>query len=242
MVYFCVDLLPARHAARPGWGYFLGGKSVPPGPSPKHAVAYFDGQNLFHCAKKAFGYTYPNYDPLALARQICAKQGWNLNQARFYTGVPDASDSPFWHGFWTKKLLAMSRQGIQVYSRSLKYRNKRVRLPDGTDHAYLSGDEKGIDVRMALDVLRMAYAQDFDVALVFSQDQDLSEVATEIRTVAKQQNRWIKMACAFPHSPTVPRNRGIEKTDWIRMDRSEYEACIDPRDYRPTVASGPPSK
>ena len=214
---------------------------MPPEPSTKQTIAYFDGQNLFHCAKKAFGYTYPNYDPLALARQTCAKQNWNLKQARFYTGVPKASDNEFWHGFWAKKLLAMSRQGIVVYSRPLKYRNKSVRLPDGTDHVYLTGDEKGIDVRIALDVLRMAYAQDFDVALVFSQDQDLSEVATEIRTVAKQQNRWIKMACAFPHSPTVPRNRGIEKTDWIRIDRSEYEACIDPRDYRPTMASKPPS-
>ncbi|MCH7813925.1 MAG: NYN domain-containing protein [Planctomycetes bacterium] len=212
-----------------------------PEPSAKQAIAFFDGQNLFHCAKKAFGYTHPNYDPLALARQTCAKQNWNLKQVRFYTGVPNASDNELWHGFWTKKLLAMRRQGIVVYSRPLKYRNKKVRLPDGTDHVYLAADEKGIDVRIALDVLRMAYARDFDVALVFSQDQDLSEVAAEIRTVAKRQNRWIKMACAFPHSPTVPRNRGIEKTDWIRIDRSEYEACIDPRDYRPTLAAKPPS-
>ena len=117
---------------------------MPPEPSAKQAIAYFDGQNLFHRAKKAFGYTYPNYDPLALARQTCAKQGWNLKQARFYTGVPDASDDAFWHEFWMKKLLAMSRQGIVVYSRPLKYRNKKVRLPNGTDHVYLSGDEKGI--------------------------------------------------------------------------------------------------
>ena len=31
----------------------------------------------------------------------------------------------------------------------LRYLNKRVTLPDGTEHAFLTGEEKGIDVRMA---------------------------------------------------------------------------------------------
>jgi hypothetical protein len=50
----------------------------------------------------------------------------------------------------------MSRCGVKVYSRPLRYRNKRVRLPDGTDHTFLAGEEKGIDVRIALDVIRGA--------------------------------------------------------------------------------------
>lgn len=36
-------------------------------PDIKRAVAFFDGQNLFHSAKRAFGYTFPNYDPVLLA-------------------------------------------------------------------------------------------------------------------------------------------------------------------------------
>jgi hypothetical protein len=27
--------------------------------------------------------------------------------------------------------------------------------------------------------------------------------------------------------------RGINRTDWIPFDRSTYDACIDPVDYRP---------
>lgn len=57
-------------------------------PNPIRAVSFFDGQNLFHCAKAAFGYTYPNYDPVALAQAVCASQGWQSEQVRFYTGVP----------------------------------------------------------------------------------------------------------------------------------------------------------
>ena len=73
--------------------------------------------------------------------------------------------------------------------------------------------------------------------LVFSQDQDFSEVADEVRAVAKEQGRWIKMASAYPVSPTVGNDWGINKTDWIPIDRALYDACIDPRDYRPKFGS-----
>ena len=128
----------------------------------------------------------------------------------------------------------LGRQGVVVYSRPLRYRNRRVRLPDGTEHAYLAGEEKGIDVRIALDVVRMAHRRDYDVALVFSQDQDLSEVAEEVRTIAREQDRWLKMACGYPVSPTSRNRRGINKTDWITIDRTTYDSCLDLRDYRPT--------
>jgi hypothetical protein len=71
------------------------------------------------------------------------------------------------------------------------------------------------------------------VAIIFIQDQDLAEIASEIRTIATEQGRWIKIACAFPDSPTAHNRRGINNTDWIRIDRAAYDRCIDPRDYRP---------
>ena len=159
-------------------------------------------------------------------------------QARFYTGIPDSADNPFWHSFWSNKLGMMGRQGVWAFQRPLRYRNQVIRLPDGTSHTSLVGEEKGIDVRLALDVIRMAHHGDYDVALVFSQDQDLSEVAQEVRTIALEQGRWIKMASAFPSSPTTRNRRGINKTDWIAVDRATYDACIDPRDYRATLPGG----
>ena len=56
---------------------------------------------------------------------------------------------------------------------------------------------------MALDIVRLARSGACDVALLFSQDQDLSEVADEMRAIALGQGRWIKMAmpyCAPPSS------------------------------------------
>ncbi|MGH9476859.1 MAG: NYN domain-containing protein [Terriglobales bacterium] len=205
---------------------------MPIEPSIKRAVVFFDGQNLFHHAKAAFGYAFPNYDVAKLAACVCGVRGWKLRGVRFYTGVPDATDRPSLNHFWNAKLAAMGRDGIVVYSRSLRYRNKTFQLRDGTAHTFLFGEEKGIDVRIALDMIALANRDEYDVAVAFSQDQDLSEVAQEIRMLAHQQNRWIKMACAFPVSPTITNRRGINGTDWIRIERAAYDQCVDPNDYR----------
>jgi len=202
-------------------------------PVQKRAIAFIDGQNLFHHAKAAFGYTYPNYDVLVLARAGCSSRDWDLAQCRFYTGIPDANEDPSRNRFWVNKTAQMGRVGVEVITRPVRYRNKTVRLPDGSTYTFLAGEEKGIDVRIALDVLAGAINDHYDVGIIFSQDQDLSEVALEIRTISKQQDRWIKVACAFPDSPTASNRRGINNTDWIRIDRITYQRCIDPKDYRP---------
>ena len=213
---------------------------MPPAPSDLRTVAFVDGQNLFHAARAAFGHQHPNYDIKALAQIVCRQRGWRLTEHRFYTGIPEPADDLFWHRFWAAKLLAMSRSGTRVFSRGLRYRRKAVVLPPcsefgamaGRPYQFMAGEEKGIDVRISLDIIRMARRREYDVALVFSQDQDLSEVADEIRVIAREQKRWISIASAFPSSPTVRNKRGIDKTDWIKIDRRTYDSCLDPHDYR----------
>jgi uncharacterized LabA/DUF88 family protein len=202
-------------------------------PTVKRAFAFIDGQNLFLQSKDAFGYRFPNYDIGALTRQVCTANGWEPAEIRFYTGIHDAIANPFWNTFWVNKTAQMGQTGVKVVTRPLRYRNKSVRLPDGSEHTFLTAEEKGIDVRIALDVIAGARNRLYDVGIIFSQDQDLAEVATEIRTIAQEQDRWIKIASAFPDSPTVRNRRGINNTDWIRIDRAMYDRCIDPRDYRP---------
>ncbi|HMD85705.1 MAG TPA: NYN domain-containing protein [Terriglobia bacterium] len=206
---------------------------MPAEPTEKRVVAFIDGQNLFYAAKKAFGHRFPNYDPRSLAERIAATHGWPLSQVFFYTGIPDRTDNAFWNHFWTAKLAVMGTRGVRTFSRSLRYRNQTVPLPGGGTTTILVGEEKGIDVRLALDAVRMARENGYDVALIFSQDQDLSEAADEVKAISVQQGRWIKVACAFPVSPTAENRRGINGTEWITIDRATYDACLDPNDYRP---------
>jgi len=140
----------------------------PPEPAEKRAVVFIVGQNLFHSARETFGYSHPNYDVKTLAAAVCRRKGWKLLQTRFYTGIPDPRDNAFWSRFWAAKLLAMSRSGVYVYTRKLRYRNKTMLLPSrpefgemaGREFSFLAGEEKGIDVRIALDVIRMAHRKE----------------------------------------------------------------------------------
>ena len=102
---------------------------MPEEPKNKRAVAFFDGQNLFHSAKTAFGCTFPNYDPAKLAVAVCEAGGWALQQTRFYTGVPCADDSPHCSLFWSRKLLAMSRARPWHCSFGALFR--RLDMPEG---------------------------------------------------------------------------------------------------------------
>ena len=50
--------------------------------------------------------------------------------------------------------------------------------------------------------------------------------------IAGEQERWIKIASAFPLNPAARNGRGINLTDWIQIDRITYDACLGARDYR----------
>jgi len=59
----------------------------------------------------------------------------------------------------------MRRQKIHVYSRPVRYIQKEITLPNGQKQFVVVGDEKGIDVRIALDTIRLAHKKVYDVAL-----------------------------------------------------------------------------
>jgi len=202
-------------------------------PKVKYAMAFIDGQNLFQRAKDAFGHFHPNYDPTELHGAVCKVHGWTPNLVRFYTGIPSAAETPMWAAYWAKRLLYMSRAGIHVTTRPLRYRKETVVDELGNSTTVTTPQEKGVDVRMALDIVSTARTKQWDVAVIFSQDQDLAEVVQEVREISKEQDRWLQICCAFPHGPKATSRRGIEKTVWFKMDQAFYDACIDPTDYRP---------
>jgi len=191
---------------------------------------------------------------------MCAEQGWRCQQVRFYTGVPKLADNPFWHNFWAAKRRFLSRdRRVYVFTRDTHYRDKLISFVDDADRITLSdgfplpagtqlflpsgkvipgefwvrtGEEKGIDVRIALDMIRLTYRNEFDVGILFSQDQDLSEAVSEVRQIAKDQQRQIEMFCAFPRSENTTNPHPIRGTTAFEIDRTFYDACLDPSNYR----------
>ena len=181
------------------------------GSASNRAIAFFDGQNLFAAARDAFGFTTPSYGVPRLAQAIALARGWDLIETRFYTGLPNRQASPRLHHHWTLRLRRMRADGVVVTARPLRRRRRRARLDDGAAVEFTVLEEKGIDVRIALDVVHAV-------------------LADEVRAIAREQQRWIRIASAYPVGPGTRNARGVERTDWIPIDRATYEACLETRE------------
>ena len=192
------------------------------------AVAFFDGQNLYRHAMAAFGHHHPNYDPVKLADFCCQQQGWQMAGVRFYTGVPPEKEDPFWHNYWSRRTLSMRRAGINVVTRPLRHRE----IETDTDTRRIAV-EKGIDMRIGLDIIRLVWRGEADIILLFSQDQDMNEVAKEVKEISQLNNTDIQMWSAFPKGPNASFARGVAETKWIKINEQDYNRCLDTRDYRP---------
>lgn len=123
-------------------------------------------------SKEAFEYDFPNYDPLRLATAICRIQGRDLTRLHLYTGLPEAGDKR--REFCVRKLQVLGTRGVVTFTRPLRYRERPVILSDGSASMGRVGTEKGIDVRLALDVVRFALDGSYDVvlpALVWAEEQ-----------------------------------------------------------------------
>jgi uncharacterized LabA/DUF88 family protein len=145
------------------------------------AIIFFDGQNLYHGVKDAWGikdasgklnkqeYFYPSFDVEQLATSIVSTTaGRIITQIRFYTGVPRpnlGTNQKLWHTFWSNKLRYLSSKGIIPYKGQINS----------------AGHEKGVDVSIAIDLIRFTYQQSYEVAVIVSQD-----LALRIR-IAKYQ-------------------------------------------------------
>ena len=190
-------------------------------------IVLIDGQNLFHLARVAWTpspaspsspYAWPSYDAVRLAEALVAGvAGRTLVEIRFYTGVPDRSSQKFWHIFWTNKLRHLRRNGVYAYA---------GRVNSG-------GQEKGVDVSLAIDLVQATHEQRYDAAIIVSQDWDFGPAVRLAKAIAQSQGRTLAFESAFPVGPGSLSNRGVPGTKWVPIDKTTYDACRDPKDYRP---------
>jgi NYN domain len=201
---------------------------------PLRVCAFVDGYNLFKAAKQCFGYTFPNYDIKKLVEAVVAMAPRRqLVSAHFCIGIPTNLDDPVNNLWWTKKLAAMGRTGVVIETRHLKRRELRIHL-DGIvrfDTTVPRLQEKGVDLKIGLDMVRAARNNTFDVALLFTQDGDLVEAVTEVQAIAAEQGRRIEVECAHPVAAGV-NSWPIKRTTQRQITKAVYDGCIDPTDYR----------
>lgn len=209
-------------------------------PEKARVCTFIDAQNLYVAAKDSFKYQLPNFDPIKLS-QIVADQMPNreLQKVHLYTGMHSRDENPFWHDFWRNKLRSIENNPmVQIFTKQLRYRDIKVKDDAGREFSVRRAEEKGIDLRIGLDLVRLAVNGAYDVAIIFSQDSDLEEAVNEVHAIRQYFDRWIFMESAFPENPNRS-SRGIHNTQWRIVTQEMYDKCIDPRDYRPLPTARP---
>ncbi len=139
-------------------------------------AVFIDYQNCYGAAREAFH--DPKHDPVqwgnirpkALALLLAGKGGRHSDLA--YVGVyiclPDATLDPQTNRARLKQIAAWEAAGVRVVSRPLRYPPKWSRERP---------EEKGIDVKLAIDAVMMAVRDQYDIAILASTDTDLVPVA-----------------------------------------------------------------
>lgn len=220
----------------------MGNKEAgPPRPSPLRVIVFIDGQNFYNDCKRIFGKgeTHPHL----LAKELCSPpygKDRKLVQVRFYTGIHVPNRNPQMHSYMTRRIEAMKRQGVQVFTRPLKYSKECVEdrnTPGSYIHIW-KGREKGVDVKLALDLVMMAIEDKYDVAVIVSTDTDLDEAVEEVIFLRNKLYKWIAVenaVCVGPVDPVTGKRPPFKKLKnagrLIYIDDSVFSKIVDNTNY-----------
>ena len=95
-----------------------------------------------------------------------------------------------------------------------------------------AGQEKGVDVSLALDLIQATHERRYDAAIIVSQDADFGPAVRLAKRIAQSQKRYLLFESAFPVGPGSTSTRGVPGTTWTQIDKAAYDECRDPKDHR----------
>lgn len=150
--------------------------------SVRRVVVFVDAQNFYRGARRAFfnraetPFRYGQFRPWRLGELLSERDpGRALVDVRLYTGRPDAYLQPMAYRANVLQCSAWEQAGCYVFTRPLRYPRRWPRNADGR-----RPEEKGIDVAMAIDIVRLADRGAYDVAIICSADTDLAPAVEDV--------------------------------------------------------------
>jgi uncharacterized LabA/DUF88 family protein len=195
---------------------------------PERRVAVFiDYQNCLGQARLAFcaptdPATAGQLLPKALAHFLASKEKghYRLVFCGVYCGVAAATKEPKTYAARRKQAAAWAKAGCTVVMRPLRYQGWPQERPR----------EKGIDVRIAIDVVAKALGDEYDVAIIASCDTDMAPVVELLLELkAKNDKPDVELIAweGYQNKVGVAGHRLVYR----EITRSDFEAVSDPVDY-----------
>ena len=169
---------------------------------PERVAVFMDGANIYRAFRTAFGSA--RYSPVKLATELAA--GRPLVRATFHIAAVPQQMGAQLYADQQRFLTHLKQQpGLTVWTGRMAQTNARWY-------------EKGVDVKIATDMVAMAYAGDYDVAVLVSGDGDLAPAVHEVRRLGR------------PVENTMPRARRSwhllqESSKFIEIDQALFDRC-----------------
>lgn len=169
---------------------------------PERVAVFIDGANTYRAFIQAFGSA--RYSPLRLATLLAA--GRDLVRTNFYVAAVPQD------------------MGLQLYAGQQKFLRRLNREAGLTvwvgrmAHAGGRWYEKGVDVKIATDMVALAYAGEYDVAVLVSGDGDLAPGVHEVRRIGRRVENAMTRARRSWHLVQ-------ESTRFIPIGRALFERC-----------------
>ncbi|MBA3655229.1 MAG: NYN domain-containing protein [Actinobacteria bacterium] len=186
---------------------------------------FIDYQNCYKGARWAFfehslrhmdGQVYPRR--LAIRLKDAAAGDRELVGIRVYRGLPSSLRDPKGYGAADRQMALWKQQAlVEPISRPLNYRDPAV------------PKEKGIDVRLAIDMVMMAIHGDFDVAVLFSDDTDLVPAIEAV--LAIRGSGSCEVATWVPSDGRSATPLRVSGCLVHRLKRADYDLVEDATDY-----------
>lgn len=205
---------------------------------------FIDGQNITIGASYAFG--HGNMHPLLLGRALAG--GDTLVEVRYVTGIPDREIDAGRHDAQRRRHELMLATDVVVLEKPLRYRWEWSIRDRSLGDPYKAqgekrkakvksrrvGQEKGIDVWLALDCLAMCARADLDRVIIASADSDLDMVPDYLRMLPGQAATQVAQARIIgDHQRTRPSDVYDEV---LAIDRDVFDFARDDFDYSQDLA------
>lgn len=171
-------------------------------------AVFIDGSNFYNKLKDIGIRHTPKFDYRGLAEWLA--HGRDLTYCGYYIGVVRAKPGD-------AKAEAMKNQQVNLFN-NLRSKRQRITVQQG----YIMENqgvyhEKGVDVRIAVDMLTGAYEGSYDTAILLSSDTDLIPVIQKVRALGKAVEY-----IGFAHRPSF----GLQKH--VTLSRLLIRTEIEP--------------
>lgn len=188
-------------------------------------MVFLDYQNIFLTAHEQFqprqvSARTSHLDPLRLGHLLVERRDGNatLTGVRVYRGLPVFDRQPDAAAANDRQTSAWSRSPLVTTVR------RPLRYPRGWPN--VRSQEKGVDVALAIDYVRLALEGAYDVGILVSRDTDLVpalETVIELNLAHVEVATWV--GCSRLRLPASNR-------PWCHyLSAADFQSVLDPTDY-----------